>query len=880
MKLRVLTGPRRDEEITLEPGDGLTIGRAAGCGFRLDDRKLSRQHCEIVRDGQEWVLRDGGSVNGTWVDGQRVEERVLTHGNTVTLGDTAFECVDVTDGAAALAIDAGGATVHQERSHSGGPEELPGPPPRRSRRRAVRRSGVGSAIGTFAALIAVVGLLAYLVSQTTTENPEKRSSRKSTVAKRTAVAKSGSRKTSAKTVGGEKTARQGEPDISREPGVDETPELSGGELRLRVLLEQTLPRHVEQHRYNRALSLIDYHVRIATDFDAKAERDKVHAAARAFLADTVSEMGRLGEENSGEEALELAFDRLRHLPSAEADDLTEVINAFETKSERLASEALGRDKFEIDSTVWVLRAIAALDFDAVRAAVAIAREADGAVAFDPARLDRLAHRAAAAQLAWRALSATLGSKSAGGSGVPREFHEGRPVVEFRRSGGVFVSTGVTRGRYRLGSVTDGLIDAEKVDEHRYLFDVFALSDDCLLRNVRGAKKPEPAVDALQIEGLGVLLLLREGPSRLESFLGARNVDEVIREGLKQLAGEHRDTWLLERRRRTRVARNYVGTDVKATPEDWIRLAARIAENALLWKGRPDYRRRSRDLLNGYRDARLEHLRRRPPRRAFHTSKLTLDGDALKIVYDFSTDEQLEDLRPVGTSSVIQRQGDDLLLRGECRFFEGNPFTGKVSVKVRLPARGYDASRPSIGIALWTFEGYSIRGADSMALTVSMKPRKASYADYFVFAYGYYAAPYDFGGEKLYQVHPVGVEDFLDLPADVVFLGQHGRPLHRFSGECLWARRRTKRTTGALTIQVEAGEGISSWTANRAPIFREAPAPFREFLETRERVGSVTLLTGDKGVRIRSVEIEGQLDPIWIQDRFQTAIEKELRRIFE
>jgi diguanylate cyclase (GGDEF)-like protein len=71
----------------------LVIGRAPGCGFRLDDPGVSRQHCRIWRDGDGWRLRDLGSTNKTFVNGAPVDEVELRDGDRIGIGDTVFKFV-------------------------------------------------------------------------------------------------------------------------------------------------------------------------------------------------------------------------------------------------------------------------------------------------------------------------------------------------------------------------------------------------------------------------------------------------------------------------------------------------------------------------------------------------------------------------------------------------------------------------------------------------------------------------------------------------------------------------------------------------------------------------------------------------------------------
>jgi serine phosphatase RsbU (regulator of sigma subunit) len=70
-------------------GGTVSIGRAADCSIPIKDRYLSRKHAEIIMSGQEWVLKDLGSANGTYLNGNRVEgQSSLVNGDRIRLGDT------------------------------------------------------------------------------------------------------------------------------------------------------------------------------------------------------------------------------------------------------------------------------------------------------------------------------------------------------------------------------------------------------------------------------------------------------------------------------------------------------------------------------------------------------------------------------------------------------------------------------------------------------------------------------------------------------------------------------------------------------------------------------------------------------------------------
>ena len=68
--------------------DPFTIGRRTGNDLRLDGADVSREHAVVVRDGDQYVLRDSKSRFGTFVNGAQITEKVLSNGNRVRLGQS------------------------------------------------------------------------------------------------------------------------------------------------------------------------------------------------------------------------------------------------------------------------------------------------------------------------------------------------------------------------------------------------------------------------------------------------------------------------------------------------------------------------------------------------------------------------------------------------------------------------------------------------------------------------------------------------------------------------------------------------------------------------------------------------------------------------
>jgi diguanylate cyclase (GGDEF)-like protein len=83
--LTVMAGARAGEVIKIAH-DETILGRGPQSTIHLDSDGVSRRHARIVRQGQEYILEDLGSTNGTWIDEQRVTFRKLADGDRVQVG--------------------------------------------------------------------------------------------------------------------------------------------------------------------------------------------------------------------------------------------------------------------------------------------------------------------------------------------------------------------------------------------------------------------------------------------------------------------------------------------------------------------------------------------------------------------------------------------------------------------------------------------------------------------------------------------------------------------------------------------------------------------------------------------------------------------------
>lgn len=80
-------GERRDFPLT----DARTvIGRRSECSLRIPTGDVSRRHCEVDVIGDEIVVRDLGSANGTYVNGKRIAESEIKAGDHLAVGPVHF----------------------------------------------------------------------------------------------------------------------------------------------------------------------------------------------------------------------------------------------------------------------------------------------------------------------------------------------------------------------------------------------------------------------------------------------------------------------------------------------------------------------------------------------------------------------------------------------------------------------------------------------------------------------------------------------------------------------------------------------------------------------------------------------------------------------
>jgi FHA domain-containing protein/zinc ribbon family protein len=92
------------------PGDSMRIGRSLSAHLRFEDPTVSRRHAVLVTEPEGVRLLDDRSLNGVFVNGERIVSHVLADGDEVVIGRYRLRFADL----AAVSADAAGAALAAE----------------------------------------------------------------------------------------------------------------------------------------------------------------------------------------------------------------------------------------------------------------------------------------------------------------------------------------------------------------------------------------------------------------------------------------------------------------------------------------------------------------------------------------------------------------------------------------------------------------------------------------------------------------------------------------------------------------------------------------------------------------------------------------------
>ncbi len=88
--LLLVVGDNLDAEYFVLTGEDALIGRSPDASVLLDDVTVSRQHAKIVKNGENWVVNDLRSLNGSYLNRERVEKGRLSDGDELQIGKFRF----------------------------------------------------------------------------------------------------------------------------------------------------------------------------------------------------------------------------------------------------------------------------------------------------------------------------------------------------------------------------------------------------------------------------------------------------------------------------------------------------------------------------------------------------------------------------------------------------------------------------------------------------------------------------------------------------------------------------------------------------------------------------------------------------------------------
>lgn len=89
--LTVIAGPDKGRNFPIHPGTGHLLGRKDDNAYVLKDQRVSRHHCELTSEKSQVTVIDRGGSGGTIVNGYKISEHVLRHGDTLQVGESVIK---------------------------------------------------------------------------------------------------------------------------------------------------------------------------------------------------------------------------------------------------------------------------------------------------------------------------------------------------------------------------------------------------------------------------------------------------------------------------------------------------------------------------------------------------------------------------------------------------------------------------------------------------------------------------------------------------------------------------------------------------------------------------------------------------------------------
>lgn len=93
--IKMVSGSMRGTEVAMRTPI-VTLGRSTEATIQVHDVLISRVHCKLIWEDNQWFLEDLASTNGTWMVGRKVNKRVpLPMKTSIRIGNTLFELINI-----------------------------------------------------------------------------------------------------------------------------------------------------------------------------------------------------------------------------------------------------------------------------------------------------------------------------------------------------------------------------------------------------------------------------------------------------------------------------------------------------------------------------------------------------------------------------------------------------------------------------------------------------------------------------------------------------------------------------------------------------------------------------------------------------------------
>lgn len=88
LHLLVVAGPDKGRAFPIHPGPDLMLGRCHNAYYTIHDEKASRNHCQVMRQGDQVLIVCNAGDGGTLINGERIDRRALKEGEILQVGET------------------------------------------------------------------------------------------------------------------------------------------------------------------------------------------------------------------------------------------------------------------------------------------------------------------------------------------------------------------------------------------------------------------------------------------------------------------------------------------------------------------------------------------------------------------------------------------------------------------------------------------------------------------------------------------------------------------------------------------------------------------------------------------------------------------------